>query len=451
MAPGRRLERPRGEGYPPVVGLDVVARAEPGVEWEEISRRCRRALGAARWREVEPAAGPWPGGPSGRVGAADGRRVAEVDVGPAAPIVVELSEGALVARARTTPWGPGYHQRVVAVLDRLGQALPGGWREVRDAAGYFEARRRAELCRRFLDWGRAAWGDAAGAARLGLGVEGPLEVPPGQVATPTGFRDRAWVRRTRAALDQARGSARPDRPGRAAREAFLWWCAAPDALDLSQLGRALCATDVIWRPMTGEDDPGQEAARRRALECFEAALEADPRADVPAPELRRLYELTGRRPRAGRLAEGAQGEAFWGGYREGWIRLAIGRWAVAVPGWLRGAVGGEGHDVFWDDEMTVHVSVGRGPRRAFSPRAAAARHVGWLLPDERARARVEVLEGDDVRGYAVVVPTPDVGTRDALIQGLVAHDAERVGFTVVARSPAARDMGLRFGRCLRPA
>ncbi|MCO5166907.1 MAG: hypothetical protein M9894_11135 [Planctomycetes bacterium] len=470
------------------MGLDIVARAEPGLPWEELSRRCRRALPAGGWRELAL------GGPA----AEEGPRLAEVDVGPAAPVAVQLHEGALVAHARTTPWGPGYHQRVAAILDRLGSALPGGWREVRDATGYFQARRRLELCRRFLDWGHAACDAAVQEAdRVGLTTEGPLEVPPGQVATPTGFKARAWARDTRAALDRARRSVRPDRLGRAARDAFLWWCAAPDAVDLSQLGRALCASDVIWRPLEGEDDPDQEVVRRRALDCFEAALRADPRAPVPLPEMRRLYELAGRaehgrpgepgqrgraerdrsRPGAGRpgvavpedgpalrpgrtrgrrtaerLAGEAQPGTFWGGYREGWIRLAIGAWAVGVPGWLRGAVRGEGHDVFWDDEMTVHVSVGRGPPRAFSPRAAAARHVGWLPPAERALARVEVIEaGGDVRGYAVVVPTPDAGTRDALIQGLVAHRADRVGFTVVARTPAACDMALQFGRSLRPA
>src|SRR5690606_6077871 len=102
-------------------------------------------------------------------------------------------------------------------------------------------------------------------------------------------------------------------------------------------------------------------------------------------------------------------------------------------------------------EMTVHITVRQGARREFSPRAEAARHVDRLAPAERARARVEVLEAQDVRGFAVVVPTPDVATRDALIQGLVAHGGDRVGFTVVARSRAARDLGLRVGRFLRPA
>ncbi len=417
------------------MGLDIVARAEPSIDREDLSCRLRRALGpSAGWRELQ-----------------DG---VAVDLGPADPLLVELREGALLARARTTPWGPGYHQRVSEALDALGAALPGGWSSVRDATGYFQHRRRSDLCRSFLEWGHTLWSDdarvAEGGLRVGLAAEGPLEVPAGLVATPTGFKGRRWVRTTRAALHRARRSRRPDRPARAAREAFLWWCAAPDAFDLVQLGRALCASDVIWRPVSGQDDPEQDVARRRALDCFEGALTRDPAAPVPLAELKRLYELTGRHADAERVAA-PPGEGFWGGYREGWIRLPIGRWTIAVPGWLRGTVATDGHDVFWDDEMTVHVTVGRGPRRGFSPRVEAARHVDLLAPSERARARVEVLEGRDVRGYAVVVPTPEIATRDALIQGLVAHEHDRVGFTVVARSAAARDLGLRFGRCLRPA
>ncbi len=282
---------------------------------EELSRRCRRALGSsAGWRDL----------PDGAV----------VDLGPADPLLLQLREGALLGRACTTPWGPGYHQRVTEVLDRLGAALPGGWLSVLDPTGYFQLRRRAELCRHFLDWAHELWSDdvrlASGGLRVGLAAEGPLEVPAGLIATPTGFKGRRWVRATRAALARARRSRRPDRPARAARDAFLWWCATPDAFDLVQLGRALCATDVIWRPVSGEDDPDQDAARRRALECFEAAMRRDPAAPVPLPEMRRLYELTGRRGEAERLATEAGVDAFWGGYREGWIRLPIGRWTIAV-------------------------------------------------------------------------------------------------------------------------
>lgn len=417
--------------YPPVVSLDVVARAEPGASWEVVSQRCARAVRPGIWRPLE-------GG-------------AAIDLGPADPIMLEHREGAVVAHARTTPWGPGYHERVVEVLERLGDALPGGWREVRDGAGYWETRRRTALCKRFLSWAHHLWTDALerGGAQVGLAAEAPLEVPVGLVATATGYKDPAWIQSTRLALGHALSSRRPDRPARAARGAFLWWCREPDAFDWAQLGRALCATDVIWRPIVGgDDDPDQQAARLRALECFEAALRADPGAPVPVAEMNRLYELTGREGAVERAAPGL----FWGGYREDWIRLPIGRWTIAVPGWLRGAVAGDGHDVFWDDEMTVHVSVGRTTRAEFSPRAEAARLVGRLDPAERARARVEVLENDVTRGYAVVVPAagqPD--DEDALIQGLVAHEGDRVGYTVVARSSAARALGLRFGRYLRPA
>ncbi len=433
------------------MGLDVVALAEPSRPWAALSLAIEEGLARApaRWR-------PDPDGlPSGLI-----------DLGPADPITLQLREGLLIAHARTAQWGPGYHRTVVACLDAIGPAVS-GWRRIKDDAGWSERRDARELCRAFLRWGFALWsldappGRPPSAQRDGsalldgvrvcLGVaEGPVEVPRGLVATPTGFKGRRWIAATRDGLREALLSPHPERPGPAARAAFLWWHEEPDPFDWVQLGRAVCTTDVIWRPVHGEDAPEQRESRALAVACFEQALRLDPAAPVPREELRRLYALLDQPDLAATVGpDGDHDEGFWGGYREGWIRLPVGgRWHVALPGWLRAGVDAtDGHDVFWDDELTVHVTCARGPAD-FSAPAEARRHVARLPGPERTRAQVELLGDGPVSGYVVVLPASE--GRDTLVQGQVVCARERIGFTVVARSAAASAAALRLGRSLRP-
>lgn len=426
------------------MGVDVAAWAEWPGSWLELSRRLGVALAgsAASW---EPS--PFAGEPVG-----------SLELAPADPLVVGLREGLLMAQVRTSPYGPGFHQAVVELLDRLAEILPGGrWAKVHDGTGYWERRDEVALRAAFLRWATAVWSEADGVEGLAMCLardEGPAEVPSGHVATPTGFKSHRWVEATRAALARAR--ARPDEPPeRAAREAFLWWARERDAWDWVQLGRAVCTRDVIWRALADGDDAGQVGARLRALTCFENALRIDPGAPVPLEELRRLYALLGREHEAAGLAARAAPEPFRGGYREGWVRCHLGGWDVQLPGWLRAGVDGiDGHDVFWDDRITVHLSTLRPEelsRREFSLSLETDRHLRSLAPDERARARVELLANGPAEGYAVIVPgNGDPGDPEALIQGQLAHAGDRLCFTAVARSREAADLALRLGRSLRP-
>lgn len=409
--------------------LSIVARAEVSYRWDEVLERARLTSGRIVSAQATPGGGrAWI-------------EISEV----ADPIQLDLQEGLLLAQARSRPWGPGYHQRAVELIDELGIVV-GGWEAIQDATDYAEARDRRDLERVFLRDAYTLWEPDLWSAPLGLSVgldpaQAPARVPPGTVATPIGFRDEAWVLQLRAALRRAL-LAPPGTPIEpAAREAFLWWSLEPDAFDWVQHGRVLCTCEVIWRPLAegGESAP-QVEVRQRAFDCFQRALELDPQAPVPRAEHHRLAELLGEP-----LPAPAPSEEFRGGYREGYIRRRVGAaWKVRLPGWLRaGYDAGDGHDVFWDGGFTVHLTV---RRRAGTFRRAGevARHMACLPPEAKAQARVIPIDQGRIQGYAIVLQGLDAA--EVLVSGQVACGAERVSFTAVARSPESSELALRLPR-----
>ena len=72
------------------------------------------------------------------------------------------------------------------------------------------------------------------------------------------------------------------------------------------------------------------------------------------------------------------------------------------------------------------------------------------LSDEQKKLFHAWIDNGCAAGYAVVVPSAVAPEREALIQGQVGCERQRIGFTVVARSAGAREVALRLGRSLRP-
>ena len=357
-------------------------------------------------------------------------------------------------QARSGAWGPGYHEQVVRLFDALAEVLPRGWEHVEDGTDHFQERDRTRLERAFLRSAHALWDPDLALSGLSVGLslgEGPARVPPGMVATPTGYKSADWIRSTREALRRALHPAEAGPLPRAARQAFLWWRAEPDAFDWIQLGRVLCTCDVIWRPLDSPDAPEQVEVRERAYECFSAALRLDPRAEVPWAELERLAELLGREPPRRPAVEEREPPRFRGGYREGWIRRQIGEWNLALPGWLRARWDDDGHEVFYDDRITVHVSARRGEGR-FPLEAEVARHLAALPPSLANQTEVLKLDRGSLSGYTLVIaPEPERRTpRQVVVQGQRAFARERASFTVLLSDAKDRELALRLGQSLRP-
>ena len=287
------------------------------------------------------------------------------------------------------------------------------------------------------------------------------------IATPTGFKDARWLVEVRQALLRAqRTRAQKTRAQkthsqgseahelcRTAREAFLWWSEVPDAMDWVQLGRMLCACEVIWRPLAGEpqDTPAQVEVRQRALGCFLRAQRLDSSAPVPRAEFRRLADLLGSDEQLA-LSENPDAP-FQGGYREGYIRHAVGdAWRVRLPGWLReGYDAGDGHDVFWDGRFTVHLTPSRH-EGTFEREAEIARHLACLPAAARGAVRMLPIDQDAIQGYALVLEgealsaMAGLGPADLLVLGQVAAGDERVSFTAVSQSKETSPLALRLPR-----
>ena len=104
----------------------LVAMAEPRASLADLAERFGAALGPLG-ADVQTTV-PYGG---------QAEQEAVIEVGPADVVSVSLREGLLLVQAETSPCGPGYHLRVVEVLETLAPLLPGGWTRVEDTTGYW--------------------------------------------------------------------------------------------------------------------------------------------------------------------------------------------------------------------------------------------------------------------------------------------------------------------------
>lgn len=251
------------------------------------------------------------------------------------PIAEEVRIGALggdvvVAQAKTSPVGPGYHIYVCETLRRLGLAVRVDWERTAssDDSGYVASGDRGDVDRAMRSWiadvaRRVLFlPPGSGAVALSMPADVIFHVTS-HVITPLGPRDTEWLRRV-AADDLA-----------TQRDFFAWWDEAngPDTM----LARALCLmwTDVRWRaPLTDEE----REIDKQVLSLLEHAHRLDISLDHPWREWAELlafvdeakgplYEMVVRR--ASRVAETKPAI----GYRRGPVTLQLpSGWRLTVPG-----------------------------------------------------------------------------------------------------------------------
>jgi hypothetical protein len=252
--------------------------------------------------------------------------------------------GRVIASAKTSTVGPGYHIYLCELLHRLGRHFQLEWSEpdadegIGDETGYFFCPDAAAVRQEMLRWlGALAHvvidQDLARDSHIRM-VSMPLGYAyPEQagIITPTGPRLPEWFREV--ADEPARGI-----------DFFLWW---PEGIGSAFfLGRALCRMwqDVRWRPAVTDEEG--ELLMDVHLD-LERAYRLDPASAIPWREWAELLDYLGEyfgyvefqqggdleveiRSRAGRVVGGPRI-----GYRRGPVEVSLtGGWSITVPGEL---------------------------------------------------------------------------------------------------------------------
>ncbi len=290
---------------------------------------------------------------------------------------VELSAlglSRLVASARTSGAGPGYHAFVCDLLDELGKKFSVRWQgidptgETGDETGYFHDRDRAKLEAEMRGWLRGVAQTLAGSDLVGVAMSMPVDAPvyevPG-VVTALGPRDCAWWKRV--ADDDA-----------AAREFFAWW--EPGTGAGYYLGRAMCRMwcDVCWRePRTDEEREVHE----EVLELLRRAHELEPQRPLPVSAWAELLALRSEATPEG-LVDAGTGTI---GYRRGsMLAHPFPGATIRIPGPFSTAYDKKGNWSAWEDGRTVWASLV----------TATKLKEGGAVPQDEPEPRHETTEED---------------------------------------------------------
>ncbi|HHH27934.1 MAG TPA: hypothetical protein ENK57_06275, partial [Polyangiaceae bacterium] len=323
------------------------------------------------------------------------REVLYADLHPAAEAVRIAIEGEHVTlHANTVTAGPGYHQHVVGLAERIADLLSAPWLPEGDTTGWRETRDDRALEREFHDWATAA-----AAQILELHAEGmsgfALALPAGVAYTHDGLVATQLGPRTEAWLIEAR------RDPAVAQDIFPWWSSAIDAAYFCGLALTEMWRTVRWRaPLTDEE----RAVQERVVTWIERAHGLDPEMQLPwAEQSELLTYLSEESLRATRAHLKAQSRApARVGYRRQPVRLELsGGWYLTVPGELAERWEERGTWVGWDETRSIFFN-------SFTAQASDER-APLPTTDETLR-RMPALDGDEllelevgeIRGYAAL-------------------------------------------------
>lgn len=242
--------------------------------------------------------------------------------------IVDLDH--LLASARTSNVGPGYHIFVCDMLRKLGQAFHLSWNpeneEYVDEGDYFFSMDPGRVFDEMTNWlaalcgcffnglFRTEAGDMPTALCLPVGVSFEWDA---RAVTPLGPRDLGWLKEV--SDDGSKG-----------RNFFAWWNPELDAKYF--LGRALACmwTEVRWRNPINEKE-------REVLEyvanSLETAFKLDPTLRYPWPEWKQIFDLLDRHDPELRVALSNRAGVPEIGYRRRDVAVTLpGYWVLKLPG-----------------------------------------------------------------------------------------------------------------------
>jgi hypothetical protein len=367
---------------------------------------------------------------------------------PAAPDVsiVVGETGRVMARAETSPAGPGYHTFVGRLLQRLGSDRGIAWEPVGPdvpaavGVGHPDSGDRRDIERAHLGWLGSSLVRAAEARRLGSPPV-HLATPPGvrfevdgALATPLGPRDDAWLAR---ALTDAR----------VAIDIWPWFSDATDGRYFMNRALTLMWAEIRWRRPTDADE---RALVDETLRLLHRAYPLDPSLAFPWREWRELALL---RPTPDSMAALIEERAAavdpstpLVGYRRRPVSVTHDGWAIVIPGtFTERRTGGEwrGGDA---GRSIALASVPIATNGRLTPAETILRQVaGNLGPSALAH------QAGDVVGRARVGTDDGSGITVGIVEGFAAVDGSGTAIRVEFDDPADWEWALDQWRALRPA
>jgi hypothetical protein len=307
------------------------------------------------------------------------------------PLQLRVEGEWLIAAAKTSGAGPGYHAFVVDLLDRIAEETGLVWVFDDEEQGFEDDTRYAvDRDQEALEWAVATWWISlarrlvtSGGTNFSLSLPLGLEVVGDHFAiSPLGEWSRSWFERA-ATLDPATD---PELAADWGRSYFPWWDRERNARFWLHAGLALIWLEVSWQP---PQDPEDERVVSAALACLDRARELDLEISLPEAE---IAELAG-------LREGSieSPHPTGLGFRRRTLRKPLGGgWSVDIPGYFNEALEREGTTIhFHDPTRSVRLSTftfdGALPER---PPEQDWVHDDGIRWGTAALERIEPPEGD---------------------------------------------------------
>ncbi len=345
-----------------------------------------------------------------------------------------LAREEFLASATTSNAGPGYHEYVLSLLQKLAAELNIGPVSIADPTGYSASGDRAALEASMEAFLREVCQKVAikmetrpKRVQIGMTMDSIFQYGEG-VLTPIGPQAWAW----------AEAVARGERNGH---EYFSWWNSGQDAR--YYLNRALCLmwSEVRWKaPGTDEE----VAVLEEAVRCLGAARGRDASLAYPYVEWNEMRELLGQEPEPFPMAFlDLEPEALVG-YRRGWVREALAAgWSILLPGNVDGAWD-EGAWSGGNEELTIQFQSFRkdGPKQEEWTEEA--------MRGMRMRGEEELeFDQDGLTGKACIYEDSDDDGPFFQLDGRVARTGHLAVLTVNFNDEAQRGDAEKIWRSLR--
>lgn len=261
------------------------------------------------------------------------------------PVTMMAGEEGVYVEARTSHAGPGYHEHLCELLDRLAKEFNLTWEVPRNEEGdiddgdtgdetsYFWDRDRGQLERAMLSWLRSTCKSVLQSLTetgedTTIGICMPIDAAfttRGLVHTPLGPRDKAWLKAVANGVNDGR-------------DFFPWWERGTTPLVKLQRAKVCMWSEVRWRQPQSELE---DIMQHEVHALLEEAYREEPSLAIPCREWQELLSfgaLTDISPvlklevEHNAAQEAKKGNLPLIGYRRNDVRRTVAGFSFLIPG-----------------------------------------------------------------------------------------------------------------------